>query len=230
MKFDFSDAHLFSWQELYYAEMENEIGLSAFRILNKNQEQALIETETEFNERINADLEQLDLDDRGNYYSQMFEREELSIRELQRQQRYSLCLSLCSFFEGRLQSICVNIEKDFNFKVKIADLNGNDDLMGYWNYLEKVYEMPVDSLEPLFTPIKQIKKIRNIIAHYDGYATRAKKEKLEVFPGISYKEQEDYFKIEIDQTEFVNFTLDKMRIFLNSMLLEIDKRYKEIKG
>lgn len=226
MKFDFSNIHLFEWEELYYTEIENEIGLSAFRILNKNQEEALIETKKEFNRRIKVDLDMLDVDDRANYYAQIFEREELAIREMQRQQRYSLCLSLFSFFEGRLKTICTALEKEFDFKLRISDLNADDDLMRYWNYLEKVYEMDMTELIPFFTPIRQNKLVRNIIAHRGGNASNEQFERIKKIKGITYIKNDIYFQIHIDENNYINYLVEKMDNFLNCMLLSIDKRYK----
>ena len=229
MNFNFDKAVVFDWGELYYIKLENEIGIEAFKLLNSNQENALLSIKDKFRANLKNDeaFSSLEESEKGNYYSQMYEIEELAIKELQRQQRYSICLSIFSFFEGRLKAVCNKIERNFNFKIKIEDLNGNDDLLRYWNYLEKVFEMEMDSLMPNFTPIKQNKNIRNIIAHHEGYANVRQKQKMEMSNGLSLKETGDLFRIQIDKSEYINYLLVKMEGFFEKMLSSIDKRYSE---
>lgn len=231
MKFSFEDVTLFDWEYLYSFEIENSVGLSAFRLLNKNQEESLQQTINEFNKELNEALDKIDEEEKSNYYLQIFHLDELSIKELKRQQRYSMCLSLYSFFEGRLQSICKRIQNDFNFKIDSSDLNGNDHLLRYYNYLSKVFEMDVNSLEPQFTTIQQAKQIRNLIAHYNGYIPVKEKDKLVNLKGISYtKIEENCFQIDIDEKQFIEHVLEKMRKFLSNMLISVNNRYKILKS
>ena len=229
MKFDLSKIYLYEWEKLWYSELDNEIGVDAFRKLNSNQEESLETTKKEFEKIIKNDenLKSLEPEHVGSYYSQIFEREEWIIRELQRQQRYSLILSIYSFFEGRLKSICEMIEKEFDFKIKLKDLNSNDDLMKYWNYLEKVYEIEKVSIEQYFTPIKQYKVVRNIIAHQEGIVPTEKLKKVNIGNGLSIKELGMKNQIDLKRDEFATYLLDRMEPFLKELLLVVDKRFKE---
>jgi len=229
--FDFSKVRLFAWEILYYEELENEIGVSAFNLLSKNQEAALAQAKNEFNDALknDADYKSMEPEDRGSYYQAFYEREELAIRELQRRQRYSLLLSLHSYFEGRLNTICSKIEEEFKFKIKITDLSGNDDLMRYWNYLEKVFDMEMKTLETFFTPIKQNKQIRNIVAHHNGCVSEELKNKIGRVNGLSFNDLGGTFQIQIDNPSYILLVLDKMDLFLATMLEAIDTRYKKIK-
>ncbi len=229
---DISKIFLFSWQELYYYQFQNEIGLEAFKLLNSNQEEALATTKRKFEETIknDADLKAMDEENWGNYYSQLYEREETTIQELQRVQRYSICLSLFSFFEGRLKAICESIEKEFDAKIKIDDLSGKDDVMRYWNYLVKVYEVDISHAEKFFTPIRQHKQVRNLIAHYNGYTNAETKNKLEPHPGLAFTEvDENVYQLQIKKSEYFLFLIEKMETFLNEILDPLDKRYEQKK-
>src|SRR5690606_5256063 len=229
MKFDLSKIYEFNWGELYYTELENELGIDAFRKLNTNQEQSLLQTRQDFKKMIKEDetLNSLEPEHQGSYYSQIFEREEWTIKELQRQQRYAIVLSIFSFFEGRMKHICDLIESRFEFKIKLSDLNNNEDLMRYWNYLEKVYEIENKSLETFFTPIKQQKIIRNVIAHQDGIIREGQIKKVKMVDGINIREIGEKRQIDLGENLYVIYLLNKIEAFFKEVLLLIDKRYKE---
>lgn len=222
-----SEVDSLKWEELYFFEFEIEIGLEAFHALNSSQEKMLKLTKEKFDKFIAEDeaLNSIEPRDQGSYYSQFFEREEMTINELQRQQRYSMVLSVFSFFEGKLKSICQQIESSFNFKIKIDDLNSQDDLMRYWKFLEKVFEIDTKSIEIFFTPIKQQKIVRNIIAHQDGIVDKDKRKKIVIVRGLSVKEFGDEAIIELQDSTYVLYLLEKMGSFFKKLILAIDNRY-----
>ncbi|RZK02306.1 MAG: hypothetical protein EOO46_18645 [Flavobacterium sp.] len=225
MKIDFSKIYLFTWEDLYYTEVENEIGIEAFNKLCSNQEESLKSTQKEFKEFVGGELAKLHPDDQSSYYMQIFQRDEMIIKELLRQQRYSLCLSIFSFFEGRLKSICSQIENKFNYKIKVDDLNGNEDLLKYWNYLVKVYELELASLEKYFTPIKQQKIVRNLIAHQNGMPRGDQEKKINIVKGITLEKYDNFSQIVITDPIYILDLLTKMDEFLKELLLAIDTRY-----
>jgi hypothetical protein len=230
MIIDFSKIYLFTWEDLYLSELENEIGIEAFKKLNVNQEQSLIITQKEFKETIEKELKTLPEEEQGNYYMQIFQREELMIKELLRQQRYSLCLSVFSFLEGRLKAICKQVEDMFQFKIKVADLNSNEDITKYWNYLVKVFELDPSNTEPFLTPIKQQKIVRNLIAHQNGMPSKEQEKKIVITKGLELEKFDDidYCKVLISDPIFIDNLLGKMDGFLKQLLLDIDARYIEI--
>ncbi|MBE5322170.1 hypothetical protein IM793_23660 [Pedobacter sp. MR2016-19] len=228
MKIDFSKIYLFTWEDLYYTEVENEIGIEAFKKLCANQENSLKTTEQEFKQLVNAELSTLQPEDQGSYYMQIFQRDEMMIRELLRLQRYSLCLSIFSFFEGRLKSICSQIEHKFSFKIKVDDLNSNEDLLKYWNYFIKVFELDLDDLEKHFTPIKQQKIVRNLIAHQNGMPRPEQEKKINLVEGIRIEKYEAFCQVIIADPVYIINLLDVMNTFLKELLLAIDKRYIKI--
>jgi len=231
MVIDFSKIYSFTWENLYLSELENEIGIEAFKKLNKNQEESLKITQKEFNETVSKELKLLPDEDQGGYYMQIFQREELMVKELLRQQRYSLCLSIFSFFEGRLKSMCDKIENEFKFKIRIADLASHEDLSKYWNYLTKVFEIDTSKSEPLLTPIKQQKIVRNIIAHQNGMPSADQEKKLVIKKGLKLEkfEELDHRMVLISDPIFLEELLEKMESFLKQMLLDIDARYIELR-
>lgn len=229
MKLDFSNIHVFEWDELHFIELETEMGIYAFKILISNQEDSLKAIKEKFHETIKNDEELNSQNDltRGGYYAAFYEREEMAIRELRRQQRYSICISAFSFFEGRLKFLCNQIEKKFDFKIKIDDLNGNDDLKRYWNYLQKVFEIETSRIEPYFTRLQQQKATRNIIAHQEGWASEYKIKNVKEVAGLKIKKIDTLYQIQILETSYLTYLLDTMNSFFKELLFAINRRYLE---
>ena len=99
--------------------------------------------------------------------------------------------------------------------------------MRYWYYLEKVYEIENKSIEPFFTPIKQQKIIRNVIAHQDGIIREEQIKKVNLVDGIKIREIGERRQIDLGENLYVIYLLNKIEAFFKEVLLLIDKRYKE---
>ncbi|MEO5645163.1 MAG: hypothetical protein ABIQ40_05800 [Bacteroidia bacterium] len=225
-----NNVELFVWGELYYIELEVELGINALTTLNSNQEKSLLQSKAEFEKQIKNDseLQQIEREFVGSYYSQMYERDELFIKELQRQQRYAILMSLFSFFEARLKSVCVLIEEGFKFKIKLSDLRSNDDLMRYWIYLDKVFEMKVLNILPVFNQINLHKKVRNKIAHQNGLINEGEKNGFGNIQNIKFDKMGIHYQIEILNEEYLTKIMTLMVSFFAQLLTAVDERYKEI--
>lgn len=230
--FDFSNIYLFEFGDLYYENFETELGIDALRILILNQESSFQIIKAKFDEAVKNDktLNELEEEHQGSYYMQIFEREELMIEKLKRQQRFSVCLSIFSFCEGRLKSLCEMIAREFTFKIKLDDLNSSEDLMRYWNYLEKVFELTTTKIEPFFTPIKQQKIVRNVIAHQDGNVRPDQVKKINIVTGLQLHPGYEGQILEITDTTYILYLLDKSESFFKELYLAADARYKELKA
>lgn len=229
MKFNLNHVYSFNWDQLHYFEFDNIVAFDAFKSLNFNQEKSLNKSKADLNQQIQdfkKGLESLSESDQESYVYQKYFINEVIINEIQRIQRYSSVLSIFSFYESRLKSICNLIESEFEFKVKIKHLNNYEgDLNKYWNYLSKVFEIQTEKTEPLFKPINEQKKIRNIIAHNDGIT----KEKIEVIQGLTLNKLGKNFKIQIDEGVYIGNLLQSIEVFISALLIEIDKRYITLK-
>ncbi|GAQ48499.1 hypothetical protein VT569_02130 [Flavobacterium psychrophilum] len=229
MKFNLNYVYSFNWDQLHYFEFDNIVAFDAFKSLNFNQEKSLNKSKADLNKQIQdfkKGLESLSESDQESYVYQKYFINEVIINEIQRIQRYSSVLSIFSFYESRLKSICNLIESEFEFKVKIKHLNNYEgDLNKYWNYLSKVFEIQTEKTELLFKPINEQKKIRNIIAHNDGIT----KEKIEVMQGLTLNKLGKNFKIEIDEGVYIGNLLQSIEVFISALLIEIDKRYITLK-
>lgn len=214
----------FEWNTLSYLEYETDIGIQVFKLLLNNQEEALSKTKDSLLEVMMNDKILLDEDQfYGNsWYIHRYEYEEKILDNLERKQRNYLILSIFSFFEGRLSLLCKEIQEEFSekFKIKIDDLSSRDDIMKYWNYLTKVFEIETESVEKFLTPIRQYKKIRNIIAHHN--AILPEKNLIEAKELGIILESGNMIKISVEN---INSLLKKMDSFFEELYKMINKRY-----
>ena len=222
----------FDWAHLSYMDFDISNSFSAIRKLNSNQENSLSESKKELEAKIesikdyNKDGEQEFIE---SYIHHLTHDDELMIDEIQRLQRYSLVMSIFAFYEAQLKSVCIAIEQEFEFKIKIKDLNNyKGDLFKYWTYLGKVYGMETESLKKLFDPLNIQKKIRNIIVHHDGIITQKVANEIPKTNGINFKKSGELLIIQIEETIYVETLLKSIEVFFESLLKEIDKKYTEL--
>jgi hypothetical protein len=225
---DFSKIYLYKWGELFYVEFETLLAADAFKKIINNNEAFSVSEGERFRTMIANDsfFWQSLNEDQGSYYAQFYEREERLISELHYLQRNSILLMIFSFFEGSLNKLCILIEKQFKLKVKLKNFKADDDLSRYWLYLVDVLEIEEASALLFFTRIKQIKYLRNRIAHHNGTLPKENAPILR-FNGITLENFGDDTLIRITSTELLLNLLKDVEDFFKKILLEIDKRYKE---
>lgn len=232
MKYDLSNIYEFEWTELLFRELEIDICIDALKTLIINQEKSLIETQEKIKDFIQNDstYNSLPVQVQSDYFEHIFGNTKIINDEIQNIQRYSSCLMFYSIFEGQLGSICKKIEDTFSFKIKISDLNGSDNLLRYWTYLNKVFEIDTTKVECFYTCIKQQKSVRNLIAHENGLFSENKKSKYVKVTGIDFIKRGEEFQLKISTIDYLDYLISKMRGFFLELLLSIDKRYKEIRN
>lgn len=230
--FSLKDVITFNWVELYTIERENEFGIEAYNRLIKTLEDTLLSTMKKFQKDVemDEDLKEMQIEGSGgSYYAAFYEWEERSLNELQKQQRYGLCLSLFSFLEGRLKTICTKLEGAFNNKIKADDLKG-EDLTKYLQYLRKVMDIDISGLEKYYTPVNNQKKVRNLIAHQDGLGRKDQKGQINLVPGLAMEDLDDAFQINITDKVYLETLLKNMEHFLQKLLPLIDKKFETTKA
>ncbi|RKS21771.1 hypothetical protein CLV94_2406 [Flavobacterium endophyticum] len=234
MKINLNEMHGFNWTEISYLDFSISNSFSALRKLNVNQEKLLSESKSDLEAKINSIREYNKGGEQEfieSYIHHITYDDEIMIEEIKRLQRYSLVVTIFSFYEARLKSLCEMIEVEFNFKIKINDLNSyKGDLLKYWTYLSKVYEMPTESLQELFDPLIRQKKIRNIIVHQDGIISEKHLKEIPNTHGICFKKSGSLYVLEIEENIYVEFLLKNIMRFFESLLKEIDKKYIQLKS
>jgi len=160
----------YSWTQLHEIEVELGIELHAIKKQISESDEMVKELYNELQEQIKKDpaFKELSPEDKGHYYTHVFEREEYIMQDLQLKQSYSALLGLYAFIERCFWDLCHKIQIDFDSKVKLKDLNGHNILQKYWNYLNKVIEVETKDLEQFFEPLKLHQIVRNSVAHRGG--------------------------------------------------------------
>ena len=96
------------------------------------------------------------------------------VEELPRMLRYGQVVSLYSFLEARLKSLCEEVkERDGSIDWKLEDLTGNMSLQTFRVFLTQVVDAGVSVWEPMNT----VRLARNCIAHANGWIDRMERGK-----------------------------------------------------
>lgn len=224
----------FRWEQLYWLEFEIRRTFDVFLKINRNQENFLEELEKILKKSIGTSKKEcvdFTVEEQSQYLNHLYFYSESTIEQLQKLQRYSLIVSVFSFFESKLSDLCKNIESKFQFSIKLNDLNKtNGDISKYWFYLKKVVEIESKSVEPFFTIINQQRKIRNIIVHQDGFIDKEKTTRLTLIEGCEIQNIDNLSFIIIEQDIYVENILEKMDQFFKELFVCISYRFSELKN
>lgn len=228
--FNSDSIYLYRLEYLFNIELDIEITIDAITSILEEQSLIIKKTKSKIEKTIKNDdyFKKLKIEDRSDYINQVYGFETSAIDEIYSHQMNSLCLLTYSVIEGRLKNICQFLENKYQYKIKIEDLSTNDDLMRYWNYLTKVYEINPDKVEKYFTPIKQQKVVRNIIAHQDGKPRKEQVSKLIIVKGLEIKDYGKNYQVLIKGNDYIEFLLYNANHFFKELLKSIDLRYTEI--
>lgn len=235
MKHGFFDVKMPKWWSLEQEKREIEQGVFGLKKMIELNEESVLKVKRALEEKRKQFLDEIKNEDqeyRDHLESSFLDDEEIHNWELERKQRASLILILYSFFEGKLKSICELIEKEFNFKIKLADLKNNEDIQHYIIYIEKVfgYEISAES-EKYLTPIKQHKIVRNIIAHQDSNFKKNQKKRIQAENGLEliFMDGETGF-VSIKSDVFAKYLVQNIESFFESLLERLDDHYGIIKN
>jgi len=223
----------FKWTDLYYIDFNISNSYDALKRINSNQEVSLLESRKTLEAKINSIKEENKLlgSDIDAYINHHFYEDDMVINELEKLQRFSLIMSIFSFYESQLKILCNLIEKEFQFKIKLKDLNNyKGDLFRYWTYLDKVYQVPIGNLQPLFNPINQQKSLRNLIAHHNGIVNEDSINKVHKVDGVLFNKVGNLYYIEIEKDIYINYLLKNIKDFFEELLKVVDNRYIELKS
>ena len=147
--------------------------------------------------------------------------------------RFSSIIQTYSMLEVYLKWLCERLRKINHNPFGIADLKGNSDLEKGKLYLKRVYNLDFSKLEPEWSFLNDMKKIRNQIIHNNGeFQTKDKEivriiEKIELLgrmwddiePGM--KPNKNY-EIKIVSKELNTKFINYVRTFFAKVLSEIN--------
>lgn len=224
---NYSNLRRFYWDILYSIEYSHDIALNALYKIIENQEKAYSTNDRELKGKIESDqyLNSLTENYQGSYTMSKYGDELHSINEIKHFQRYSTCLLLFLYFEGRLKTIYELVKKEHDLeKIKKTNLSY---IETYWNYLTNVYKIDT-TIRSYLNPITEQIFVRNKIAHQSGFLSESERSKFIITLGISLEKHDIEYKIIITDTIYLTNIIQKMDFFLKHLLLEVDKRFAQI--
>ncbi|RZJ91662.1 MAG: hypothetical protein EOO20_04505 [Chryseobacterium sp.] len=225
MEFDFNSIHLYQWELLYSVDMEAQLGIWALRKLMDNQERSLLEAEEEFSLQVKKELAGMDKREADDYFFQVLNEDRLVLRELRKQQRYSLCVSLFNFFEARMSSLRTMVALKFNGLQAIKQNQAESIIRWHWRYLVGTYGIDTDTTLEDFEVIHSVKVLRNLITHHDGVLKERDLRKMpQGIAGVEVLSLGEVFELQITDLEFFKDLFDRMERFFKALLKSIDER------
>lgn len=229
MEFNFDDLVVYNWVELRPIVLELELSTHALHKMLSNQEEFGLKLKGVFDKEIQDDVEfnSLEYYNIGGYYQAFYEIEEKTIKELRKQQRYAFMLTIYSYFEGKLKSLCTKIEKEFSFDQKLYNSKGENDLMKYYNYLKNVLQIETQNTDVFFDHINSQKNTKNKIAHQNGFLYKNDTDKITIIDGLTINELENEKNINID-ANYLSCLSANIENFFKALIPAIDERYKSL--
>ena len=135
--------------------------------------------------------------------------------------RKSTLVSIYSFLENSMNSLCRPLYTSYEYPVKVDDLKG-DGIVRAKDYLEKLANVDFSALNGEWSNLMTLNKIRNCIVHSEGNIKGSKSSPqllniIESNPNLSLR-NERYIKVE---REFIDFCIDKVENFLNMLYQQV---------
>lgn len=157
--------------------------------------------------------------------------------------RTSIIVQLFSVFEKDIKDICLYHHHYHKTDFSIKDLRGNSDIQRAKLYLKKTCYINFKKLEPEWSFIETIRKVRNIIIHYQCKINKShndwnsiykfidkNKNLLGYSECIEYSEKDQlkelfdneyYFNLEIQNSKLTEEFIKVLRSFFNKLISEI---------
>ena len=142
----------------------------------------------------------------------------------------STLLTLYSFFEYNLKSICNLLKEHKNYNLKVDDLSGNNYISKSKKYLKLLAGISVDNFDDLWRQIEDYQKIRNSIVHNNSCIIR-NSDSLEKQPlyqiikkseCLELNEKDGTFKI--SHHKYLMDLIDLISKYITSIIQELKKQ------
>jgi hypothetical protein len=149
--------------------------------------------------------------------------------------RQSFLSQLMSIFEHELKAICIAHHEENNTDYSIIDLKGNSDIEKAKIYLTKSCKISFQNLDPEWTFLSTIWKIRNLIVHQQNAITQEHQHWNTIFNYIKLNKSKIGFlneaenlsssKFKEDYTKETIFNIDIKSLALNHEIIDNIKQF-----
>lgn len=136
----------------------------------------------------------------------------------------SSIVSLYTFFETNLNTICEKIQIEVDIVVGLNDLAGSNIIQKARRFLSKFVNIEFDQIDKEWIRITDFQKLRNLIVHENSHIRNDSKEDqklLSQFNGIKLEKDNSFFIISADL--LFDF-LSKIEIFLINIYTQIENK------
>lgn len=134
--------------------------------------------------------------------------------------RNSTLVTIYSFLENTMRSICVILQKFNDYPIEVADLTG-DGIQKSKTYLEKMAKIDFSKINSTWSNLQNLNLIRNCIVHVEGDAKNFKS--TDKLKNIISNNQ--YLSLERDrlivvEREYIDFVINEVENFVNFLFLK----------
>jgi hypothetical protein len=188
----------------------------------------------------NSEIKNLDSNDLLKFSKEFYEQETFYPQSF----RTSFFTQIFSVFEYELKKICSihHLENKTDFSV--TDLKGNGEIEKAKLYLQKACKINFEALEPEWTYLDTIRKIRNIIIHHQGEIRQNHGDWSTIYKFIEFKknqigfgnsaeyldkekfkelfDKDSVFNIEISDSDINEELITSIKTLLKKIVLQLD--------
>lgn len=217
-----------NWEELQWKEFEIQNSIDAMKELLKYVETSWKSTR----EKLDKQLEEFykDYEDfQGSISGTPYDYETNLMIEIKSRGYFSVFLSAYAILEGTLNKLCHLIQDEFDFKIKLEDLNSRIYLDHYKIYLTKVYGLEFSDFESYWTKITKYASLRNLFIHEDGLSKKiGYKKKLTSIKYLDIFENNGSIAVSIQNDRFFELFFKELYEFFKKLIELIDKKYTSL--
>ncbi|BDS11484.1 hypothetical protein [Aureispira anguillae] len=142
-----------------------------------------------------------------------------------------LLLSIYGYFENWLRKLCdIDSRKGFS-KIKVSDLAGRNYIEKSKTYFQKVAEIDLSILNEKWQRVKEIQKIRNLIAHNESNIVKNKSKPIHEQPTYQIINGDENLALDLQNGDFhimnKTFLLEAISLvqeYLNEVIEKLSKR------
>ncbi len=165
-----TDKHIPLTLQLFRGHFSSE--LSSYKEFINQSSQNIISIQNKFEELYNSEIEttvESDDEPKDDYWNY----EHYKVHEIFPSfYRQSTFIGLYSFFETRLHSLCENMQRIKEYKIKLSDISGDNNTEKSKKYLKLVVGIDTVDLNYLWAKIADYRKIRNCLVHHNGHTKK----------------------------------------------------------
>lgn len=144
----------------------------------------------------------------------------------------STLLTLYSFFEYNLKTICNLLKAHKNYNLTVDDLSGNNYISKSKKYLKLIAKISVDNFDDLWRQIEDYQKNRNSIVHNNSCIIR-NSDSLERQPLYQIIKKSEYLELnvkdgtfKISHYEYLMALIDLISKYITGIVREIKNQNK----